>query len=138
MRLFLDTNVMLDLLCERKPYYDVAAKLMVLKEEGLVQIIVASLSFVTCHYVMSKTIGKISASEMLKKFRILCEVAEVDEINIDKSLFSKFTDFEDAVQYFSALKANADCVITRNSKDFILSEIPIFSPQEFLSSINKK
>ena len=138
MRLFLDTNVMMDLLCERKPHYDAAAKLMVLKEEGLIQIMVSSLSFVTCHYVMSKTIGKISTSEMLKKFRILCEVAEVDEINIDKSLFSKFTDFEDAVQYFSALKANADCVITRNSKDFILSEIPIFSPQEFLSSINKK
>ena len=138
MRVFLDTNVMIDLLCERKPHYDTAAKIMVLKEKGLVQIIVASLSFATCHYVLSKSFGKISASELLKKFRILCEVAEVDEINIDKSLFSKFTDFEDAIQYFSALKANADCLITRNSKDFILSEIPIFSPQEFLSSINKK
>lgn len=138
MRLFFDTNVMIDLLCERNPHYDAVAKLMVLKEKGLIQIIVSSLSFVTCHYLMSKTIGKIAASEMLKKFRILCKVSEVDDINIDKSLFSKFSDFEDAVQYFSALKANADCVITRNSKDFVLSEIPIFSPKEFLSSINKK
>jgi predicted nucleic acid-binding protein len=86
-RLFLDTNVMRDILCERKPHYD-AAKLMVLKQEGLIQIIVASLSFVTCHYVMSKTIGKISASEMLQKFRILSEVAEFDGINILNSILN--------------------------------------------------
>lgn len=138
MKLFLNTNVMIDLLCKREPHYDAAAKLMVIKEEGVIQIIVSSLSFVTCNYVMSRTFERNSVSELLKKFRILCDVANVDEINIDKSLFSKFTDFEDAVQYFAALKANADCIITRNSKDFVLSEIPIFTPQEFLSSINKK
>ena len=138
MRLFLDTNIMIDLLCKREPHYDSAAKIMVIREHNEVEIIVSSLSFVTCHYIMSKTIDKKLVSELLKKFRILCEVAEVNEVNIDKSLFSKFNDFEDAVQYFAALKSKADCVITRNSKDFILSEIPIFSPQEFLSSINKK
>ena len=138
MRLFLDTNIMIDLLCKRETHYDAAAKLMVLKEKGIIQIIVSSLSFVTCNYVMSKTVEKNAVSELLKKFRILCDVAEVDEINIDKSLFSKFTDFEDAIHYFAALRANADCIITRNSRDFVLSEIPICTPQEFLSSINKK
>ena len=102
MRLFLDTNIMIDLLCKREPHYDAAAKLMVLKEEGIIQIIVSSLSFVTCNYVMSKTVEKNAVSELLKKFRVLCDVAEVDEINIDKSLFSKFADFEDAVHYFAA------------------------------------
>lgn len=138
MRLFLDTNIMIDLLCKREPHYDAAAKLMVLNEKGIIQIIVSSLSFVTCNYVMSKTVEKNAVSELLKKFRVLCDVAEVDEINIDKSLFSKFADFEDAVHYFAALKANADCIITRNSRDFVLSEIAICTPQEFLSSINKK
>ncbi|MFY0482260.1 type II toxin-antitoxin system VapC family toxin [Flavobacterium sp. PLA-1-15] len=138
IRLFLDTNVMLDLLCERKPYYDSVAKIIMLKENDEIQLAVSSLSFATCHYVMSKITDKKSVSEVLKKFRIVCEVADVDESNIDKSLFSKFNDFEDAVQYYSALKSKSDIIITRSAKDFSLSEIPVLSAEEFLSSINKK
>lgn len=138
MRLFLDTNVMLDLLCERKPHYDSVAKIIMLKENDEIQLTVSSLSFVTCHYVMSKLADKKAVSEVLKKFRIVCEVADVDESNIDKSLFSKFSDFEDAVQYYSALKSKSDIIITRNAKDFSSSEIPVLSAEEFLSSINKK
>ena len=137
-RLFLDTNVMLDLLCERRPHYDSVAKIIMLKENSEVELVVSSLSFVTCHYIMSKITDKKTVSEVLKKFRIICEVADVDESNIDKSLFSKFTNFEDAVQYYSALKSKSDSIITRNAKDFNLSEIPILSAEEFLSSINKK
>ncbi|RZK12691.1 MAG: PIN domain-containing protein [Flavobacterium sp.] len=138
IRLFLDTNVMLDLLCEREPHYNSVAKIIMLKENGEIQLTVSSLSFVTCHYIMSKITDKKTVSEVLKKFRIVCEVSEVDESNIDKSLFSKFNDFEDAVQYYSALKSKSDIIITRNGKDFSQSEIPVLSAEEFLSSINKK
>ena len=138
MKLYLDTNVVIDLLTERIPFYDDIAKIIVLVENGELTLVISSVSFVTCEYVISKIKDKNTTIDLLKKFRIVCEVSNVDEINIDKSLFSNFNDFEDAVQYYSALNHKCDTIITRNKKDFKNSEIPVMTPEEFLVSINKK
>jgi hypothetical protein len=71
------------------------------------------------------------------KYRLICEVSNIDKIIIDKSLISNFNDFEDAVQHYSALYDKCDILITRNKKDFKNSEIPVMTPSEFLVSINK-
>lgn len=136
--LFIDTNVMIDFLGEREPFYEAIAKIIVLAENQEIKLTASSLSFVNTFYVLSKIFDKKKLHEILSKFRILCDVANIDEINIDKSLHSEFNDFEDAVQYHSALHNKCNIFITRNKKDFKSAELPIMTPSEFLTSINKK
>lgn len=136
--LFIDTNVMIDFLGQRHPFYEYIAKLTVLAERQEISITASSLSFVNSFYVLSKAYDKKSLHEILLKFRVICNVSNVDEIHIDKSLLLNSRDFEDAVQYHSALHHNCDIFITRNKKDFKNSELPIMTPAEFLTSIKKR
>jgi len=137
MRLFIDTNIMLDLLGERIPFYDSIAKIATLSDKGEVYLIVSALSYSTVFYLLSKYESKDKVMEKLRKFKIISEVAGVDETIIEKGLNSTFTDFEDSLQYFCALKSECDALITRNQKDFKESTIPVFSADEYLMSIRK-
>lgn len=137
MRLFLDTNVMLDLLGERDPFYDSAAKIATLADKRSLQIIVSALSYATISYFLIKYDGLEKTKDKLRKFKVISEICELDEVIIEKGLNSDFSDFEDSLQYFSALRTECDIIITRNGKDFKKSEIPVLSPDEFLNSIRK-
>lgn len=134
-RIFLDTNVILDLLGERVPFFDSIAKVATLADQKKLAIIVSPLSFTTLDYVLNKYESSVSVLNKLRKFKIICEVCEVNEETIDKALTSNFKDFEDAVQYFTALQSNCSIIITRNGKDFKNSTIPIMTAEEYLSSI---
>lgn len=135
MNLFLDTNVLIDLIDKREPFYDDIAVIASLAESKKLSLAVSSLSFVNTVYVVSRNIEEKLVLDALKKFRIICNVSTIDEIVIDKSLISNFNDFEDAVQYFSALHHKSEIIITRNKKDFKNSEIPVMSPTEFLATL---
>jgi len=134
-RIFLDTNVILDLLGERVPFFDSIAKVATLADQKKLTIIISPLSFTTIDYVLNKYETSESVLNKLRKFKIICEVSEVNEETIDKALNSNFKDFEDAVQYFTALQSNCSIIITRNGKDFKNSTIPIMTAEEYLSSI---
>ncbi len=134
-RIFLDTNVILDLLGERVPFYDSIAKVATLADQKKLTLIVSPLSFTTIDYVLNKYEIAESVLNKLRKFKIICEVCEVNEETIDKALNSSFKDFEDALQYFTALQANCSMIITRNGKDFKQATIPIMTAEEYLSSI---
>jgi predicted nucleic acid-binding protein len=134
-RIFLDTNVLLDLLGERVPFFDSIAKVATLADQKKLAIIVSPLSFTTINYVLNKYESSESVLIKLRKFKIICEVCELNEETIDKALNSNFKDFEDAVQYFTALQSNCSIIITRNGKDFKNSTIPIMTAEEYLSSI---
>lgn len=135
MKLFLDTNVLIDLIGKREPYFEDVAIIASLAESKKIKLVASSLSFVNTVYVISKVVERKTVLETLKKFRFICEVSDIDEIVIDKSLISSFNDFEDAVQYYSALHHKSDIIITRNKKDFKNSEISVLTPAEFLASI---
>lgn len=137
MKLFLDTNVMLDLLGERDPFYISAAKIATLADKRSVQIIVSALSYATISYFLIKYDGLEKTKDKLRKFKVISEICELDDVIIEKGLNSDFSDFEDSLQYFSALRTDCDIIITRNGKDFKKSEIPVMSPDEFLNSIKK-
>ncbi len=132
-KIFLDTNIILDLLAERHPFYDSIAKIVTLADRKELLLLTSPISFTTAEYVLSKFESKTSALLKLQKFSILCQVVDANQETIDKSLFSEFRDFEDAVQYFCAIQANSDLFLTRNQKDFKQSSIPILTPEEFLS-----
>lgn len=134
-RIFLDTNVILDLLGERVPFFDSIAKVATLADQKKLTIIVSPLSFTTIDYVLNKYESSESVLNKLRKFKIICEICELNEEIIHKALNSNFKDFEDAVQYFTALQSNSSIIITRNGKDFKNSTIPIMTAEEYLSSI---
>ena len=134
-RIFLDTNIILDLLAERNPFYDSISKLATLADQKALTLVASPLSFTTVYYVLSKYESSKSVLAKLRKFKILCEVCEVNEIIIEKSLNSDFSDFEDATQYFSALQSNCITIITRNGKDFKNSTIPVMTAEEYLNSL---
>jgi predicted nucleic acid-binding protein len=92
-------------------------------------------SFPTLFYILSKELKRDKAMKVLEKVRIVFRVATVDEKVIDLSLASDFRDFEDAVQYYSAVNARADCLITRNKSDYVTDDLSIMTPEEFLAAI---
>lgn len=137
-RLFLDTNVILDLLGQRDPFYDAIAKLATLADKEILTLVVSPISFATLNYFLSKFESALIAQEKLRKFKIICTICKVDEQIIEKGLNSNFNDFEDALQYFSAIGSDCDILITRNGKDFKNSLLPVMTADEFLQSIRPK
>ncbi len=117
-RLFLDTNVMLDLLGERVPFYDSIAKIVTLADYGQVGIVASALSYATVNYFLTKYENYDKAKDKLRKFKIISEICDLDSLIIEKGLNSNFSDFEDSLQYFSALKSECNILITRNGRDF--------------------
>ena len=137
MKLFWDTNVMLDFLGERDPFYITSAKIATLADKREIKIIVSALSYATISYFLTKYEGLKKTKDKLRKFKVISEICELDELIIEKGLNSDFSDFEDSLQYFSALRTECDIIITRNGKDFKKSQIPIMTPDEFLNSIKE-
>ncbi len=134
-RVFIDTNIMLDFLGERHPYYEPIAKIATLSDKGKLKMVVSPISFTTVNYLLSKYENPKSAIEKLRKFKVISEISIVNEHIVEKALNSEFSDFEDALQYFSATASNCDIIITRNAKDFRKSLLPIMSADEFLESL---
>jgi len=137
MKLFWDTNVMLDFLGERKPFYTSAAKIATLADKREVKVIVSALSYATISYFLTKYEGLNGTKNKLRKFKVISEICELDELIIEKGLNSDFSDFEGSLQYFSALRTECDIIITRNGKDFKKSQIPVMTPDEFLNSLKE-
>lgn len=133
-KLFLDTNVVLDLLGEREPFYTAAAKIATLADTGKIQIIVSALSYATVFYILSKFEDKEQVKEKIRKFKVIAETSDLSDKTIDKGLASKFTDFEDTLQYYSSLKSNCNMLITKNVKDFKTADILVLTPDEYLKS----
>jgi predicted nucleic acid-binding protein len=131
-RLFLDTNVVIDLLGEREPFYHHAAQIATLADKGKIQLVVSALTYSTAYYVLSKFEKQEAVMEKLRKFKVIAETSDLTEKMIDKALTSGYSDFEDALQYFCAIQANCNIILTRNEKDFKIAKIPVLSPFEYL------
>lgn len=131
-RIYIDTNVMLDLLGERVPFYVPIAKIATLADKGQITMVVSALSYATVSYFLGKYENAEKAKEKLRKFKIISEIVDLDEQIIEKGLNSNFADFEDSLQYFSALKSECSILVTRNCKDFKESILPIMTAEEFL------
>ena len=133
-RLFIDTNIILDLLGRRAPFYDSIAKLATIADAGKVTLVASPLSFATAHYILAKYDTAEVAKAKLRKFKIICEVSSFDESIIEKGLNSSFRDFEDGLQYFSGIQAGCEIILTRNARVFKESLLPVMSVDEYLKS----
>lgn len=127
-RFYLDSNVLLDFLLDRTPHAATATNLLAAAKKGRVTLLISSLTYTTAHYVMSKAIGKKAALLALADLHTQLTTAAVDSQVIGQALQAELPDFEDAVQLFAALAANADVIVTRDPKGFPNSPIPILDP----------
>ena len=137
-KLFLDTNVVVDLLGEREEFYQSIAKIATLADKGRLYLVVSALTYSTVYYLLSRFEDKEIVKDKIRKFKVIAETSDLTNKVIDKGLSSKFVDFEDSLQYYCALNSDCNILITRNGKDFKESEIPVMSPNEYLKSLNNK
>lgn len=135
MRVLFDTNIILDVLLDRKPFSEHASYLMSMVECSEISGFVCATTITTVHYLLSKQLNNKKAKECIRSIMTLFEVASVNRVVIENALKTKFTDFEDSVLHESARHAGAEYIITRNIKDFSKSQIPTYTPTEFLSML---
>lgn len=136
-KLFLDTNVTIDFIGERHPHYIHAAQILSLADQGKISLVISALTYSTTYYIVSKEEGHATTLAKLAKFKVLVQTAYLKDSIIEKGLTSSFEDFEDSLQYHSALQENCDIIITRNGKDFKTSHLPIMTPIEYLTSLKQ-
>ncbi len=133
-RVFVDANIVVDLLCERYPWFPRVMRIFNIADCGQIELYCSSLSLGTASYLMEAR--KMSPQDIFEGIDLLCQMCTptvVDASVVREALDSDFTDFEDALQHFSAKTVDADCIVTRNKKDFSTSEIPLYELDEFLT-----
>jgi predicted nucleic acid-binding protein len=137
MNVYLDTNVVLDLLLARKPFDSDAESIFRLIAEKQVIAHLSAFSYGQIGYFLEKNLARVHARNRLRDIQQLTETVTVDDKIISAAIASDFTDFEDAIQFACALKVkNLYALITRNQRDFKNKEIQILSPKEFLNDFN--
>jgi predicted nucleic acid-binding protein len=135
-RVLIDTNIVIDLLAQRELFYEDAATLFSMADKNELRLTISSLTFANTNYILSKQKNPIETRAILRKFKVLVEVLNLDDKITELALSDEsFADFEDGLQYYSALENRVAIIVTRNKKDFQNSNLPVLSPKEFLASI---
>lgn len=130
--LFLDTNIVIDLLAGREPFVKDTQALFTLADKGEVKLQISALSFANASYAIAKHYPVGDAKIYLQRFKVLVTILALDDKAIELALASDFKDIEDGFQYFIALANGADVLITRNKKDFSKASIPVLTAAEYL------
>jgi predicted nucleic acid-binding protein len=131
-KVFVDTNIILDWLGRREPFFDYAKLLFFKGEEKEIEILISTMSFTSMEYILRKQLDKQRAKQALAAIRSFCKVCTSGEKEIDLALASSMKDFEDAFQYFTAINNAAQVIITRNARDFENAEIPVMTAEEYV------
>jgi len=132
-RLFIDTNIVIDLLAKREPFYDEAARLFTLADKKKIRLSVSALTFANTNYILLQSKKPDEAKLILRKLKLIVQVLSLDEKIVSLSLNdSYFNDYEDALQYYTALENGAEAIITRNLKDFQKAKLPVMTAGQFL------
>jgi predicted nucleic acid-binding protein len=130
LNVLFDTNIILDVLLDRKQFVDVSAKLVNSVETNEIEGYLCATTITTIDYLVTKTHNKKVAKVAIKKLLSLFKIASVNKKVLSLSIESEFTDFEDAVQYFSGQLVEINSIVTRNTKDYKKANYPIYSPSE--------
>jgi predicted nucleic acid-binding protein len=134
LKLLLDTNIVLDVLAKREPFWHASARVMAYVNGRKVQGLIAAHTLTTIYYLLSKHLNRKKARSAIIQLLEVLHVATVDHKVILEALSLNWNDFEDSVQAAAALQSNATHIITRNPRDFSSLVIPVLTPEEFLRS----
>jgi predicted nucleic acid-binding protein len=134
MDVFVDTNVLLDVLAKREPFYVDSARIWTLAEQGRITAFISVISFNNIYYVVRRLRTRRVADRTMVLLRDTFTPVPLDKQLLDQAIDAGFRDLEDAIQHFSAVRAGSACIISRNLRAFPRSELPILTPQEFLTA----
>ena len=134
-KVFVDTDICLDLLSGRKPFNAIAERLFSLADLGKIRLCVSSLSFSNIDYILQSQYKINDSRKLLSRFKTLVSVLAVDNKIIDLAISSDFTDFEDAIQYYTSMENKINIFLTRNLKDYKKAIIQVMNPETFLSTL---
>ena len=128
--IFIDTNIIIDFLADRIPYSEYAAILFQLAKEKKITIFISAISINNTYYILRKVTSHKKALNLISEILEYIVIQETNDEIIKKAIKSNFNDFEDAIQYYSAVQLNIiDIITTRNIKDFKKSDLPVLSPE---------
>ncbi|BDC95511.1 PIN domain-containing protein [Treponema saccharophilum] len=130
--IFVDSDVILDVLEKREPFYSYSAQILTLGDEKKIKLVTTSLVFSNVYYLLRKHLGIDKAKESLRKLRVIVDVISVNAKEVDLALNSEMSDFEDALQYFTALNSKIGFIITRNVRDYKNPKLIVQTPQEYI------
>ena len=137
--LFIDTNIVIDLLSRREPFYFDAATLFSLSDKKQIQLSISSLTIANTSYILLHQMDTYKSKSILKKLKLLVRILPLDDKIVELALNDEsFSDFEDGLQYFTAKENGQDFIITRNLKDFKNSLLPTMSAKQFVESYENK
>jgi predicted nucleic acid-binding protein len=131
----IDINILLDVLQKRDPFYETSAALLAAVETGRVKGFVAAHSITTLFYLVKKDRSAAEARAVVTNLLQFLKIAPVDQGTIEQALSLDYADYEDAVQMISAVQCKADCLITRNVRDYQPALLSVLQPVEFLATL---
>lgn len=135
-KIFVDTNIVIDLLSRRAPFFEAAAELFSLADKKQVALSVSSLTMANTSYALLRQMDANKAKSVLRKLRLMLKVLPLDDKIIGLALNDdNFSDFEDGLQYFTAIEEEQELIITRNLKDFKKSKLPTMTAKQFIETI---
>jgi len=135
LRVLFDTNVILDVLLDRNPFSEDAARCLSMAESGEIEGWLCASTVTTLHYLIRKSAGGRNALDAISLLLSLCEIAPVNKTVLESALRLPFKDFEDAVLHESARHSGIDVIVTRNTADFKHSTIPVQFPETLLQKL---
>ena len=135
MKVLIDTNIILDVLCKRPGFYEDSAKIFKLCEVGKISGVISALTVPNIIYILRKELDAEKTKEILDILFLIFSVADLKADDLRKAADMKFKDYEDAVQSACAAREKADYMITRNIRDFIESRVAAIKPAELLERI---
>jgi predicted nucleic acid-binding protein len=137
-KIFADINIVLDLLSRRDPFFEDAATLFSMADNLQIELSVSSLTVANASYTLLRQLNSRKAKSVLRKLRLILKILPLDDKIIGLALNDEtFSDFEDGLQYFTALENRQDLIITRNLKDFKNSKLPVMTAGQYIESVVK-
>jgi len=131
-KLFIDSDIILDLLAERELFFDDAAKIFSLAYDKKLALFTTAVVLANVFYILRKIKGNAEAKRQIRNLRLLVHILPINENIVDMALNSKFGDFEDGLQYFTATENNIPAIITRNAEDYKVRDIIIQTSEEYI------
>ena len=135
MKVLVDTNVVLDILLYRQPWYTNAVLIFGITQRNLIKSYVSASAITDIFYISQKQLGKRATREAIKWLLGVFQPATVTDNNIYQALDLEWDDFEDSVQYVVGEGLIVDCIITRNIKDFASGSITTITPEQFIQNL---
>jgi len=135
-RIFVDTNIVIDLFSRREPFFEESAILFSLADKKKIELAVSSLTIANTSYALSRQMDSNKSKSILRKLRLIVKILPLNDKIVGLALNDEtFSDFEDGLQYFTAIENGQELIITRNLKDFKNSKLPTMTARQFIETI---